>query len=295
MATVITVTANALLNFTCTERISCGQVNRVSQLRTVAEGKGINVGRVLTAHGHRVIACGFAGGETGALFRQHLAELGLEDALTPTAARLRSGFMDGGDAGHHPTTILEHGFAVSAAEVAALADAVTAQLAAADLVIVCGSVPDPLAAPAYATMLLACGQRGIPCWVDSYGPGMDAALNAPPAPSLAKPNREELARNEGWQRCAELHITNGPAAIEVQTAELRLRVTPPPVTEVNPIGSGDCYLGALAHARLSGMSLEDQLRYASAAGAANAARADVAAITPAEIEALCAASSVAPA
>jgi fructose-1-phosphate kinase PfkB-like protein len=54
----------------------------------------------------------------------------------------------------------------------------------------------------------------------------------------------------------------------------------------NPVGSGDCYLAALAHARLTGMALTDQLRYAAAAGAANAARIDIARIAPADIRAL---------
>ena len=41
----------------------------------------------------------------------------------------------------------------------------------------------------------------------------------------------------------------------------RFRVTPPRIVELNPIGSGDCYVAALAHARLRGLSLREQLRY----------------------------------
>jgi fructose-1-phosphate kinase PfkB-like protein len=66
----------------------------------------------------------------------------------------------------------------------------------------------------------------------------------------------------------------------------RYRVTPPAVPEVNPVGSGDCYLAALAHARLSGFTYTDQLRYAAAAGAANARQLAVATLGPADIEPL---------
>ena len=68
--------------------------------------------------------------------------------------------------------------------------------------------------------------------------------------------------------------------------EGRFRIIPPEIEARNPVGSGDCYLAALAHARLSGMPLVDQLRYAAAAGAANAARIDIARIAPSDIRAL---------
>ena len=59
-----------------------------------------------------------------------------------------------------------------------------------------------------------------------------------------------------------------------------------PIQEVNPIGSGDCYLAGLAVALWRQMSAVEALRYAAAAGAANAQQASVATILPADIEAL---------
>ena len=89
-----------------------------------------------------------------------------------------------------------------------------------------------------------------------------------------------------WLPARELHLSDGANEIKVRHPEGRFRVIPPTVEARNPVGSGDCYLAALAHARLTGMPLEEQLRYAAAAGAANAARIDIARISPADIRAL---------
>lgn len=286
MARVVTVTANPLLNFTCERTVTAGAVNRVPGLTMVAEGKGVNVARVLAAHGHAVVAMGFAGGATGELLAVGARGYGVEPAFTATAARLRIGFQAGAAEDHHPTTLLEDGFAVTAAEATALLDELDRRLAGTDLVIASGSVPDPGLVGFYAELLTRCAAVDVPCWLDAYGPAMDAALAGPHPPALSKPNRQEYEGGSGWNRVAELHLTDGAAGLLVRDAEGERRLRPPAVTQVNPVGCGDCYLAGLAHARLSGWDAERQWRYAAAAGAANAARADVAAIAPDEIAAL---------
>jgi tagatose 6-phosphate kinase len=184
------------------------------------------------------------------------------------------------------TSLLENGFAVTPGELGALVQQVRTALAGVDLVCIGGSVPDPSCNGLYRMVLDACAQAGVPCWVDSYGPAMDEALAHSHPPGLVKPNRQEYGRGRPWLSSPEMHLTDGGNEIRVRHPEGRYRVVPPKVAEVNPVGSGDCYLAALAHARLSGAPLVDQLRYAAAAGAANARRADVARISPAEIQAL---------
>jgi len=286
MPRVVTVTANPLLNYITDQAVEAGAVNRVPRLVEAAEGKGINVARVLHRFGHRVTCCGFAGGHSGAAFTQLLAEDDLDPRLTPTAARLRVGVMAAPVTSEHPTTILEHGFAVTPAEADALLAEVTACLDDCALVIVSGSVPEAAVADLYPRIVDACQQRDIPCWVDSYGAGMAATLAGDASAALAKPNREEEASCSGWERVGELHITAGGGRVAISRDAERWSLTPPEVRQVNPVGSGDCYLAGLAHARLTGLDWETQLRLAAAAGAANAARADIAKIELAEVEAL---------
>jgi fructose-1-phosphate kinase PfkB-like protein len=286
MATIVTLTANPLLDHLAEARIAPGRIARVEAFTPVAGGKGTNMGRVLARHGHRVIAAGFAGGESGRQFADLIAADGLEPALTPTAARTRIGFicLDQGDARGN-TSVMEGGFAVTSEELGALVTQMRRLVIGADLCLVGGSVPDPSCAPLYRLVLEVCHQAGVPCWIDAYGPAMDQALAAAHPPELAKPNREEYgADGRPWLACRELHLSDGPREVHVRHPQGRFRVAPPTLEECNPVGSGDCYLAALAHARLAGWPLAEQLRYAAAAGAANAARADVARIGPADIE-----------
>lgn len=283
MANVLTVTANTLVDFLAVAPWQAGMVNRVDRFHPVAGGKGVNVARVLARHGHTVVAAGFAGGASGELLRERILVDGLVPALVATQARTRLGFQVVAPGAGRPTAVLEGGFPVTPAEAAALAAEVERRLGGTELVVVGGSVPDATCRGLYAQVLAACARAGVPCWVDAYGPAMHAALECPTPPALAKPNRDELAQGGRWQACAELHVTGGAGPVAVRTPAGTWRVVPPPTDEVNPVGSGDCYLAGLAHGRLSGWAFEDTLRYAAAAGAANAARADVAAVSPAEI------------
>lgn len=135
----------------------------------------------------------------------------------------------------------------------------------------------------YREVLALCARYAVPCWVDAYGPAMALALAGSSPPALAKPNREELDGGRHWERVAELHITDGGNPVEVSRRGRRYRLTPPLLRQVNPVGSGDCYLAGLAHGWLAGMAFEDRMRYAVAAGAANALRQEVATIGPEDI------------
>jgi len=286
MATILTVTANTLLDHLARSALPAGAVTRIERFEIVAGGKGLNVGRVLARHGHRVLATGFAGGSSGQTLTDLVVADGVQAHFIPTAARTRIGFLC-----QHPsggkTSLLEDGFPVTEGEVEDLAARIRELLPQVDLVIVSGSVPDPNCTFLYRLVLDACFLANVPCWIDSYGVAMDQALAAPHPPGLAKPNLEEYGPSGlRWVTAGELHLTDGAHEIRVRHPQGRFRVTPPQVLEKNPVGSGDCYLAALAHARLSGWDLIAQLRYAAAAGAANAAHGEVARIRPADIEAL---------
>jgi fructose-1-phosphate kinase PfkB-like protein len=287
MATILTLTANPLVDHLTTGRIAANAVNRIGHFSALAGGKGLNMGRVLARHGHRVIATGFAGGPEGELLASLTAADGMEPAFVTTAARTRIGFISIDPEGGGSTSVLEHGTPVTQAEMGSLLQRFRALLTGIDLVLVGGSVPHETCNGLYRQVLDQCAVAGVTCWVDSYGVVMDEALGGANPPALSKPNKQEYGENgRRWLSCRELHLSDGANEVKVRHPEGRFRVIPPSVDVRNPVGSGDCYLAALAHARLTGMALTDQLRYAAAAGAANAARIDIARIAPADIRAL---------
>ena len=148
-------------------------------------------------------------------------------------------------------------------------------------------MPDPVAEDLYAKLLALCAKHAVPCWVDAYGLAMKRALECATPPLLSKPNRQEFAQHHYWGRAEELHITNGDEPIKISGLhEGQWQVQPPKLKQINPVGSGDCYLAGLAHGWLVNMPYEERLRYAASAGAANALRQDVAMITPDDVKAL---------
>jgi tagatose 6-phosphate kinase len=286
MATILTLTANPLIDYLTTGRIVADSVNRIGQFAAVAGGKGLNMGRVLARHGHRVIATGFAGGSSGDLLADLTAADGMEPAFISTASRTRLGFIaiDADRGGN--TSVLENGSPVTTSELGALMKQLPTLIHQADLVLIGGSVPHETCNGLYRQVLDLCARENVTCWVDAYGVVMDEALAGSNPPAFAKPNKDEYGKSRRWLPCRELHVSDGANEIKIRHPEGRFRVRPPKVKALNSVGSGDCYVAALAHARLSGMTFVDQLRYASAAGAANAARIDIARISPADIRAL---------
>lgn len=284
---VLVINANPLLNLVHSGRFTPGGVNRVEAMTMTAEGKGVNVARVLAGHGHSVVLTGFAGGYSGAWLRELIRADGIAEACIATAAPVRVGFMATACELNHPTTVFPNGFPITPPEYRNLLERIKGLLPAVRLVIASGSVPDPVAEGLYAELLVLCAKRGIPCWLDAYGPAMRRALQGPVAPSLAKPNRQEHQPDFRWDRVEEMHLTDGAGSIEVTGRNGdNWRIAPPAIRQINPIGSGDCYLAGLAHGWLEGWDMERRLRYAAAAGSANACHPEVATIQPGDVEPL---------
>lgn len=76
----------------------------------------------------------------------------------------------------------------------------------------------------------------------------------------------------------------GPRGVLAVTADERVEVAPTRVPVVNGLGAGDAFGGALCHGLLAGWSLEETLRFASAAGAFVTARLECAGAMPTEAE-----------
>lgn len=282
---ILVINTNPLLNLVHQGPIEIGVINRVPGFAMHAEGKGVNVARVLSRLGQPVTVTGFAGGHSGAWLKDLVREEGITEAFVETKAPMRVGFMASPSEFAHPTTLLPSGFHVSDDESQQLFDRVDQLLCPEiGLMIISGSVPTPEVAPLYPRLLELAVRHGIPCWLDAHGEGLVQGLAGRTPPVLAKPNREEYLESSDWKKVPELHITDGENPVEIVLAGFpALRVTPPLIQQVNPVGCGDCYLAGLAYGVMQGWDLETRVRFASAAGTANAARQDVARIHRAEV------------
>ena len=264
--TVLTVTANPALDETYTVPVfRPGSTHRVPPPLTRAGGKGLNTARVLHQLGYSVLAVSTAGGPTGAAFRAELTASGVPHALAGTSAPTRRS-MAFVDAAAGLTSIFnETGYPLRADEWAELSVLVAQALPAAACVVGSGSLPPQAPGDFYARLVLRSTAAGVPCIIDTSGPGLIAAAAA--GADLLKPNREELLEATGCAdvaRGAEALISSGARNVLVssgadgmslfssETPGTVLTASLGRVLQGNPTGAGDAAVAAVAVLLASG-------------------------------------------
>ncbi|HWE91731.1 MAG TPA: 1-phosphofructokinase [Pseudonocardiaceae bacterium] len=205
---IVTVTANPSLDRTIeVEALGRGEVQQCVRALVHPGGKGVNVSRVLAAHGVLTTAVLCAGGSSGALLLELLQEANVPAMPVRTAGAVRTNLAiterDG-----TVTKLNELGPRCSADDadrllrraVAAIAgNAANADSAnkadTTDWVAGCGSLPPGMATDSYARLIELAHARGARVAIDTSGEPLAACLAA--APDLVKPNRAELAECTG--------------------------------------------------------------------------------------------------
>jgi 1-phosphofructokinase len=192
---IVTFTANPSVDRTAeVDAIVRGAVLRARSVRLDGGGKGVNVTRALTAHGHPSIAVLPNGGAEGAQLLALLAAEGLDVRAVPVTGSVRGNVTivepDG-----TTTKINEPGPALTPAEVESLVEALLAAAVGADWVVLSGSLPPGAPRDLYAALTRRLRLAGARVAVDTSGPLLEAALAG--QPDLVKPNRRELAEASG--------------------------------------------------------------------------------------------------
>jgi len=280
---IVVVCLNPALDITHeVPSVRWGGVNRPRAVHARPGGKGLNVARTLRALGADLLLTGLAGGVTGAGIEAELARLGLPAALTPIAAETRRTFTIVENGTEGTTAFNEPGPEVIAREFAAFRAQYEKALAAADAVVLSGSLPSGLAAGTYATLIEAATAAGVPAVLDTHGEALRLGTQAGPA--IVKPNRDELAdltgrplstKNDLAIAAGQLRTLGaqavvaslGPEGLLAVTGDGRWRARPTAVAG-NATGAGDAVVAALAHGLVLGRPWDERLRHAAALGAA---------------------------
>jgi len=284
----IALTPNPALDRTLTleQPLKQGQLHRVSQVKEVAGGKGLNVARVLKTLGAEVVVAGFLGGWNGQKFRALLEREGLTGIFEDVEGETRECQILLDHSGH-PTEVYERGARVTLSNWQALIKRLPK-----GKVIVSGSFASGLADNEIPTVLSA---LGTPVF-DGSGKALRAAIRQDVL--FIKPNASELAQllnksEAGVKEARELYQKHGAPILLTLGAEgaayigERVYVAKAPRIEVlNPVGSGDSLLAAFVWAQGEGYDLEDALRFGVAAGSDNARNGGGGNVSVAGIEAL---------
>ena len=258
-------------------------------------GKGVNVARVLSALGAKALAVCPLGGETGERFCALARMEGIEVLPVRAAAPTRTIDTWAREGDFAQKVDYRAGTPLCEAELDALEKALFEALEGARVLAVCGSAPGEAAARRVPGILRRAKEMGVTTVLDSNGAALLEGVKG--RPDLLKPNERELETLAGsgdpaaaWklieggvgrvlvslgaQGCCLVGAdAGGPAALLPLTLGARAEIyaPAPKVKTVNPVGSGDSLLAGYLYAALRGLPDEDALKFANAAGAANAA------------------------
>lgn len=258
--------------------IERGEVNQIQTLGLHPAGKGINVGRVLSDLGAQVTAGGLLGQdnivEYHALFKRHA----ISDKCLPVSGRTRINVKLTEDNGI-VTDLNFSGFTVTEAQWQQFSEQSLQWLADMDIVCISGSLAKGIELQQFRRWMQAVKQICPQIILDSNGDTLKEGVSV--APWLIKPNHREL---EQWAN-RELTSLDAicQAATQLQSSGIEhvvvslgsdgalwvnkqgcLLAKSLPCKVVSTVGAGDSMVAGLGWGLLTGKSVEDCLRLATA-------------------------------
>lgn len=283
---ITTVTLNATMDKTCfVGDLQIGMVNRVPDMRCFPGGKGINAARVAHDLGCPVLTTGFVAGFNGSYIETELSRRGLLHDFVRIEGESRVSLNIIDRFTGKTTEILESGPRIEADDVLTIRDKVRSSVASSSVLAICGSMPEGTPVNLYADFIEMAHQEGIISILDASGEALLAGIEA--RPTCVKPNEKELAailgrdpeRDEDVVEAVQVLVDKGISCVAatlgnrgaVVGMEGRLfRVNVPSLQAVNVVGCGDAFVGAMCAGFYRRAPMEDIIRMAAAAGAANA-------------------------
>jgi 1-phosphofructokinase family hexose kinase len=294
---ILCVTLNPCLDKTLTvPPWRPGDLVRGVAVRNVVGGKGNNVARVLLRLGHKPRPATFLGGAVGSLCERMLRD---DDHLEPlvvyTEAPTRVILTVRTESTCDQTAFFDPDPAITASEAEALLDLIdqAMKLETVEVLTLSGSSPAAATHSVYCDLIGLAQARGIPVFLDTYGPALDCVWGFWPA-SIQLNRREAAVRLRkpkvtdadvagllvDWDRHGVICgiVTDGPNPVWAMVRGNAYRAVPPPIEALNPIGSGDSLLAGLVDGWLRGLEVEAMLQRAVACAVANALVWDAGAI-----------------
>lgn len=263
-----------------------GKVFRAQETILQASGKGINAARAVRLLGAEPYCMGFLAGHTGRWVAEMIIAEGLSAEWTWINGETRTvaAIIDP-RAGRDAAQISEDGPDTSKEDWERLAEQVLHAASRAKAAAFSGSFPPGTPYDRFARLVRDLQAAGCPVWIDSSGPQLRAAVEAGAAG--VKVNGRELgsllnreidsveAALRGAQELRDMGagtvaVTLGADGAVLAGKEGAWIAHPPAIPRISSIGSGDCFLAGLLVYLQKGSPMTEALRWATAAGAANA-------------------------
>ncbi len=288
---ILTVTLNPLLERRISyKNIKYGSENRGGQLNVNAGGKGINVSRQLKNLGVDNIALSFAGGLSGKEFKDFIHHEGIKSVLIRTEAATREALISIEKSGKSVTTCFSLNTVISSREAGEFKIKLEKMIPNYEIIILSGSSPcsetDSIFPEAIEWGIK--NDKIVIC--DTYGKHLNDCLDA--TPTIIHNNLDEINNSLGLnlksdddkigflnslyeKNIKQAYITDGANPFFASNFDFHFKVEVPVVNMVDPTGSGDAFTAGIAMGWENDFIFEENLRTATALGAANAATFDI--------------------
>ncbi len=283
---ILTVTMNVAVDKRyVVDEFKTGDTVRVLECTLTAGGKGINVARVATALGEKVIATGIAGGVTGDYIIKSLEKSAIKSDFVKCKGESRTNINIFENKNKTQTQFVESGQEIRKTEVKKFLKKYVKLLKKADTVVISGSLPMGIKSDFYKDLIKLAKKEGKKVLFDSSGEAFKKAFVE--KPDFIKPNIDELENLLGKKLCGIEDIINSAkglyeSGINYVVVSLGkdgavlvckdgvFRGYTPEIHAVNTLGCGDSMVSVFAVGLSNGGVIKEIFKKSLAVGAANA-------------------------
>ena len=284
---IYTCTMNLAIDlFIKTAQMLPSEVNRTDEAVYMPNGKGVNVSFILKELGIDSTATGFKAGFTGQFIEEELQKAGIQTLFVTVDGITRINVFTQVVATNEEFKLVNQGPSVTPDQEASLL-AIVENMNSDDILFVSGSHPEGITRATYEKIAKASQQRGFKFILDTSAHFVPELLSY--KPYLIKPNDEELAEWFGLKDisleeikgCGRKLLEQGAQNVIVSlgdkgailfTPDETIHVTAPNGEVVNTACAGDTLLATFVGSQLQGLSDEEALIKAVAAGSSTAFR-----------------------
>jgi 1-phosphofructokinase family hexose kinase len=288
---ILTVTINPLLEqrFTFT-KVSPSIQNRNGKVQLAAGGKGINVNRQLNILNVHNIALTFAGGTYGKLFRDSIKNDGIDFSLINTHTETRICSVIINSAEKNISYYFSENQKITKDETDKFIAKMQKMIQNCAIVIFSGSSPCEEANNIFPEGIELAKKYDKISICDTYGSHLENCYSA--SPSIVHNNVEEVVNslqiklNDEKDRLffldslyskgiKQVYLTDGDKNVYASNFDFHYKVRVPNLKGVDSTGSGDAFVAGIAYGWHNNLVFDEQIKFATALGAANAKMFDV--------------------
>jgi len=294
---IYTVTLNPAIDREYTvPALGLNDVLRASETRNDPGGKGFNVSRMLAVLGAPSTALAFAAGKSGEWLEWNLNHSGVATNFLWVEGETRTNTTVVTGSSDQYLKVNEAGPQVSEAAQAEMLNRVGQLAQAGDWWVLAGSLPPGVPENFYGKMIDQLKEAGAHTFLDTSGTALSSALHH--FPDWIKPNTHEAEEISGFAdpvkaadwfeslRVNNIAITMGGDGVFLSADESQWMIQSPKITEANPIGAGDAFVGGTVYGLVEKLSPLDSVRWGVACGAMAASLPGTGFGTKAEIKSL---------